>query len=159
MQSNALQYEKVYDRKRNRVRGLWLREGVYYAQFGQPVGRARLTGAQTVPEAETARQVLKKRISSGDYPPKKTSTATAPAEQTTTVDHSINAAIVGYRHERKHLAGLDIKTHNREDSGLNKWSEYCGKDDIDTVDSKKLKDFAVWSRKQRMRACWTRELP
>ena len=60
MQSNAWQYEKVYDRKRNRVRGLWLREGTYYAQFGQPIGRVRLTGAQTVSEAETARQVLKK---------------------------------------------------------------------------------------------------
>ena len=148
MQSNAWQYEKVYDRKRNRVRGLWLREGVYYAQFGQPVGRARLTGAQTVPEAETARQVLKKRISGGEYPPKKTPSATPPTEQTVTVDHSINTAIAGYSQERKHLAVLDIKTHNGEDGGLNTWSLYCGKDDIGTIDSKKLKDFAAWRRKQ-----------
>jgi hypothetical protein len=59
--------EKVFDRRERRVRGLWLRNGIYYAQIrlddSDIATRVPLHGAQTVPQALTAMQEVKaKRI-------------------------------------------------------------------------------------------------
>jgi methyl coenzyme M reductase gamma subunit len=62
-------FEKVFDAKGGRTRGLWLRDGVYYAQMN-PSGQKqqykyRLQGSETVPQALTAMQVLKAKQHAG----------------------------------------------------------------------------------------------
>jgi hypothetical protein len=61
---NDRTYEKVYDRQRRRMRGLWFRDPTYYAQvdIGGRTKRIPLPDATTVAEAERARQVLKQKI-------------------------------------------------------------------------------------------------
>ena len=54
--------EQVLDAKQERVRGLWLRNGVSYAQLDANDGnqyRDRLEHAATIPQAVLARQALK----------------------------------------------------------------------------------------------------
>ena len=89
-------YEKVYERQRRRMRGLWFRDPTYYAQvdIGGRTKRIPLPDATTVAEAEKARQVLKQKIAAGEYPPKKLA---PPA------DHSLAAAITGYQTTRDSL--------------------------------------------------------
>ena len=78
----------------------------------------------------------------------------APQTEQVDEDHSIPAAITKYRAERDLLKKEDPQTRAREDSGLNKWNEFCEarkKENkpvgLDALDSKLLKDFAVWRRK------------
>lgn len=54
-------FNQVFDHANRRVRGLWVRNGVYYSQVraGKWRGRVALEHAQSVPEATTAAQVLK----------------------------------------------------------------------------------------------------
>jgi hypothetical protein len=54
---------RVYDRDGKRVRGLWLRNGIYYAQVrvGSHKARVRFEHASTVPQAVTELQALKRR--------------------------------------------------------------------------------------------------
>ena len=74
-------------------------------------------------------------------------------------DHSIPAAIKTYREERDALKKGDKKTGKRENSGLNKWVEFCNMRQeakqpkpthIADLDSKMLKNFAVWRRKKAL---------
>ena len=104
-QSNAKSddhtFEKVYDRQRRRVRGLWLRSDTYYVQMvvDCQTKRIALHAAQTVSEAVSARQVLKDKISNGSYQAE-TSKKLAPAD-----DRSLTAAISGYQSTRHKLGG------------------------------------------------------
>jgi hypothetical protein len=55
-------WNKVFDRRKQRVRGLWERNGVYYAQLrirGKPI-RFKLDHTTTVPQAVEEMQALKK---------------------------------------------------------------------------------------------------
>lgn len=62
--SNAKSFEQVFNRKGEHVRGLWIRGDVYYAQvwLHNSAKQVPLNGAQTVTEAQTARQELKAKI-------------------------------------------------------------------------------------------------
>jgi len=123
---------QVFDAAGRRARGLWIRNGVYYAQtrIGGQVKQIALQEAKTVPEARLAMQALKRQIRSGEYPPKeekKTAAATLPAEaeQLDLGDRSIVTAIATYREERDGLKTGDIKTRERENSGLKFWTKFC----------------------------------
>ncbi len=132
-QSNAKSFEKVFDRNRQRVRGLWLRCGSYYAQLNV-AGVAKklvLPGADSIPKALAARQDLKNKIAAGEYPPKKVGHEVGRAPD----DHTIAAAIKGYRATRDELHQVDAATAARENSSLALWSLFAGTRDISEVDS------------------------
>jgi hypothetical protein len=67
------EYQKVEDEKGNRVRGLWLRNGVFYAQMDASGQKQQykysLQEAKTVPQAQTALQVLKDKQRKGELLP------------------------------------------------------------------------------------------
>jgi hypothetical protein len=65
---HALKYSPVFDRRNERVRGLWQRNGVYYAQVKVRgwTGQVPLHGG-TVADALAARQVLKTEIKAGTF--------------------------------------------------------------------------------------------
>ncbi len=62
-------WNKVHDTRGNRVRGLWVRNGRYYAQVRVHnwVGRVPLEHAETLPQALTAWQELKSKIRAGKF--------------------------------------------------------------------------------------------
>jgi hypothetical protein len=159
MQSNVKSdnrtFEKVFDRQRRRVRGLWLREGTYYAQM-RVNGRAKriaLQAADSIATALTARQELKNKIAKGEYPPKKV----AP-DQILPADHSLGAAIKGYQTTRDTLKQVDEATANREDSSLTLWERFAGTKHVSEVDSALLlahaqsrTDTATELRRERLK--------
>jgi hypothetical protein len=135
---------------------------VYYAQLriADQVKQMPLHDADTIAQAVRERQALKGSIKKGDYPPKpepmqavQTPASTQPSPPPP--EHTIPAAIEGYRRERDLLKKGDPATRARENSGLNAWLAYCTHRTkqklplpilIDCLDSKMLKDFAVWRR-------------
>jgi len=155
-------FNPVFDKNRKRVRGIWIRNGVYYAQvrIGDQVKQVPLHDATTISQAVRERQALKSSISKGDYPPKPepTKTVQAPASAQSSQppsEHTIPAAIERYRKERDLLKKGNVATRARENSGLNAWLAYClwrteqkppFPIHIGCLDSKMLKDFAVWRR-------------
>src|ERR1017187_7689831 len=64
----AFKYNSVINRRNERVRGLWQRNGIYYAQVKVRgwTGQVPLHSA-TVADAVAARQVLKAEIKSGRF--------------------------------------------------------------------------------------------
>ncbi len=146
-QSSGKSFVKVFNRKRERVRGLWLRGDVYYAQvwLHDSAKQVPLNGTKTIPEAIAAQQELKRKIKAGECPPKQ-ATVVDPA------NHSIGAAIEGYRKTRDSLAKLKNSTHDREDSGLNAWAEFCTAKklvEIGNIDTQLCIDFAEQRREQK----------
>ena len=107
-------------------------------------------------------QEIKKQIRAGTYAgivSLKNVSPEAGDSTATPVDHSIPAAIRGCQDDRDTLKKGDIKTRLRENTGLNKWLEFWldlhakvppKPSDIQNLDSKMLKDFAVWRRKKAM---------
>ncbi len=125
-------FNPVYDKNRKRVRGIWIRNGVYYAQvrIAEQVKQVPLHDATTIAQAVRERQALKSSISKGDYPPKAEPEQPVQAPASTQADqsapeHTIPAAIEGYRKERDLLKKGDPATRTRENSGLNAWLAYC----------------------------------
>lgn len=161
---------QVTNRDGRRVRGIWFRNGVYYAQLrvAGNVKQIPLQDAGTVAQAVTARQVLKGQITAGTFPPAPPQPQSPPPPESEALpvageldvsDHSIPAAIKTYREERDALKKGDKKTGKRENSGLNKWVEFCNMRQeakqpkpthIADLDSKMLKNFAVWRRKKAL---------
>jgi hypothetical protein len=156
-QSNAKSFEKVFDRNRHRVRGLWFRCGSYYAQL-DVAGVAKklvLQGADSIPKALGARQDLKNKIAAGEYPPKKVEHKVGhPANANGTTDRSLAAAITGYRATRDELHQVDVATAAREDSCLTLWSLFAGTKDISEVDSALLLEHAQKRSQNRWRYLW-----
>lgn len=148
-QSNGKSFKQVFNRKGERIRGLWLRGDVYYAQvwLHDSAKQIPLNGAKTVPEAQTARQELKAKIKRGEYPPKGEQQQVATAE-----NRDIAAAIAGYQKTRGVTAKLDSKTHDREDSGLNAWARFCEEKkitDLSAIDLPLCLDFVEWRREEK----------
>ena len=148
-------YNPVFNRRNERVRGLWERNGVFYAQIKVRgwTGQVPLHG-ETVADAVAARQVLKSEIKNGNFLTpderrRKEEKEKAEKVSTEVSTKTLTDAVKNYQTERNTLAKKDKKTWNREDSGLKKWLEW--KPDLrileKSFDDKLLKDFAVW-RKQ-----------
>src|SRR5436190_6823384 len=64
------QFEKVFDARHRRIRGLWIRNGIYYAQLRldgtNRASRVPIQGAETVPQAIAGMQGLKHERANGE---------------------------------------------------------------------------------------------
>ena len=150
----ALKYNPVFNRRNERVRGLWQRNGSYYAQVKVRgwTGQIALHGA-TVADAVAARQVLKAEIKAGKFLTpaelrQKQEREKAEKVSTEVSTRTLRDAVTRYQAERDTLAKKDPKTSKREDPGLKKWLEWKPELPIapQSFDPKLLKDFAVWRK-------------
>ena len=150
----AFKYNPVFNRRNERVRGLWQRNGIYYAQVKIRgwTGQVPLHGA-TVADAVAARQVLKAEIKSGRFLTpselrQKEEREKAEKVSTEVSTRTLRDAVTRYQAERNTLAKKDPKTGKREDTGLKKWLEWKPELPIapESFDAKLLKDFAVWRK-------------
>jgi hypothetical protein len=132
------------------MRGLSEKNGHYYGQFNiqGKVIQLPLHDAATVPDAETARQAIKKKIADGTLdiavarkvsPPLRDENPPPPgapvnesgesaiaAKASTPATGSkgpLSVAIAAYQRSRDLLDKKDVNTCKREDSGLRLWSE------------------------------------
>ena len=153
-------FNQVFDEDGKRVRGLWIRNGVYYAQIGfspTQTNRLHLQDVQTIPQAIAARQELRRKIDRGEIKPPGAEEQ-EPAEEIKQAgpqlggSHTLKEAIEGYQADRDALEEKDKATAAREDSGLKKWIEFGGSTELNDVDSKFLKDFAKWRKEQAAEA-------
>src|ERR1019366_8725219 len=109
-----------------RVRGLWIRNGVYYAQIRfspTQTNRLHLQDVQTIPQAIAARQELRRKIDRGEIKPPGAEEQ-QPAEEIKQAgpqlggSHTLKEAMEGYQADRDALEEKDKATAAREDSGL-----------------------------------------
>jgi hypothetical protein len=153
----------VYDEADRRVRGLWIRNGTYSAQL-RVAGKTKqitLHDCKTVADARSEMQAIKRQIKKGTYQQagaKQEVPTTGPAVPLSTAglvltDHSMSAAIAGYREQRDTVDAGDQKTRQRENSGLNAWKKYfCyrqtltppASNDVVDFDSQTLVEYSVW---------------
>jgi osmotically-inducible protein OsmY len=126
----ALKYNPVFNRRNERVRGLWQRNGAYYAPINVRgwTGQVLLHG-ETVADAVAARQVLKTEIKSGQFltPPElKNKEEKEKAEQVSkeVSTPTLTDAVAKYAAGRDTLRKKDPKTRKREDSGLKVWLKW-----------------------------------
>jgi len=136
-------WNKVFNTRKRRVRGLWERNGIFYAQFnvdGTPI-RLKLDHAITLPQAVTEQQALKGRQHARAL--KRWADAPAPEQVkpgTKTLDQSIKL----YKEDRDDLKKKDPKTIKRENSGLNIISEIGGRRVLDLLNDEYRTDYAKW---------------
>ena len=109
----ALKHNPAFNRRNERVRGLWERNGVYYAQVKVRgwTGNVRLH-AETVADAVAARQVVKTEIKSGKFltPPElKQREEKEKAEKVSTEvsTRTLTNAVTKYQAERDTLGKQD----------------------------------------------------
>lgn len=146
-------FNKVFDGRNRRVRGLWERNGVYYAQVQVQswVGRVPLEHSGTVASATDALQDLKSKIRAGTFvPPRRQQAGEELAQtnnklaQTGSPASSISTAITGYKHDRDRLKAKSLKTCRHENSSFSAWNTYAGTQTLADIGGKLLKDFAAW---------------
>jgi hypothetical protein len=144
-------FNRVFDRGGERVRGLWERNGQFYAQIrvgGRKV-RLRLEHAQTVPQVLGEMQALKRQRRAGTLQaPGRRPAPTADGAQAGEKgaqgggpDSPLRTAIAAYQKDRDALEGKDKKTANREDSGLKKWAEKFGDLPVKQIETWTLDDY------------------
>jgi integrase len=144
----AADFQKVFDEKNRRVRGLWLRDGIFYAQMN-PSGlkqqyKYRLQDAKTVPQAMTAAQALKAAQKKGEL----LSPSLQRRQYTTNTENgmTLHDAIESYKTHRDKLGQFDPRTCSRQDNSLNSWETRCGKLQLKQLDNLVRVDFAEWRR-------------
>jgi integrase len=153
----SLKYNPVKNRRNERERGLWERNGAYYAQVKVRgwIGRVPLHGAKTVPEAQAARQALKAQIKAGTWKTpqerktteKKVGTDGKDSHDTKRV---LKNAIGKYKLSRFLLGKKDPKTCKRENNGPKQWAKFRPNLPIvpESFNQKLLLDFAEWRKKK-----------
>lgn len=145
-------YRKVHDDKGQRVRGLWLRNGAFYAQLN-PSGQAKQCkyrlDTETVPQAITAAQVLKDKQRRGELltpaeeeVKKQSQNNNSPANG----GHTLHDAIADYQTNRNKLEMFDERTRDRQDNSLNKWDTWGGKKALADLSNQTRLDFAAWRK-------------
>jgi hypothetical protein len=149
-------FNKVFDGRNRRVRGLWERNGVYYAQVRAQRwrGRVALEHAKTVAQAGEEWQALKTKIREGKFiPPQRPAKGAQNEANGAQTDGStprgspaspIDDDDAGYKHDRDRLKLKGLKTRRHENGSFNAWSKYAGKRSLSDIDGKLLKDFAAW---------------
>ena len=148
----ADKFNKVFNDNKKRMRSLWERKGVFYAQLDANNGKQYkypLHEATTVPQAVTEMQALKKLQREGKlYPPGITQVMVAKegTKECTGELKSIKEAIERYQSDRNTLQKKDPATCAREDSSLKKWVLGFGERPLSSVDAKMYKDYAIFCK-------------
>jgi integrase len=158
-----LKYNAVINRRHERVRGLWERNGVFYAQVKVRgwTGRVPLHNSKTVSDAQAARQALKAEIKAGTWKTPmergpddqkvgtEVGTGGANGEAANEENRVLSVAIERYQQSRDLLGKKDPKTGKREDSGLKRWAVFKPQLPIapESFDQKLLLDYAEWRKK------------
>jgi hypothetical protein len=153
-------WHQVNDEHRppRRVRGLWRRYEIFYANLYANDGKQYfypLHGAITVPEAISKRQALKDIQRGGQLAPPRqiaadeAETLRKKLHETETDEESLPAftlaeAVEGYRKDRDVLKSKDPATCAREDSGLLMWCDKFGDVLFEEITDGTLLDFATW---------------
>jgi integrase len=144
----AEKFNKVLDEKKKRVRGLWERKDSYYAQLDANNGKQYkypLHGAETVPQAITETQVLKKLQREGKLlPPTELRLGKKEDQKQYTNGHLLKEAIAEYKKHRQEMKAGDEKTWAREDSGLARWEKKFGDLELSVLDDSKRTEYAKW---------------
>ena len=147
-------WNKVYNERKQRVRGLWERNGGYAAQIrirgGETPVRWPLEHASTVPQAIEAMQALKKLRREGKLEVPGKIVGEPKASQSG--QHTLKEAINAYKTERDTLDAKDVKTCERENSGLNFWTKKFGTKLLESVDDQMRIDFATWRKQEATKA-------
>ena len=160
-------WHQVNDEHRppRRVRGLWRRYDIHYANLYANDGKQYfypLHGAATVPEAISKRQALKVIQRAGHLAPPRQMAADeaetlriklqeAETEEEGLPAFTLAEAVDGYRKDRDALRSKDPDTCAREDSGLLMWCEKFGDVLFEEITEGTLLDFATW-RMERVEA-------
>lgn len=156
-------WHQVHDGHRplRRVRGLWRRYDVIYANLYANDGKQYfypLHGAGTVPEALSKRQALKVLQRAGQLAPprqvaadeaeslRKSLRETEGADEECLPALTLSEAVEGYRRDRDALGKKDEGTRDREDSGFRFWVNGFGDVIFEYVTSGTLLDFATWRK-------------
>jgi integrase len=138
---------KVFDSRNRRVRGLWIRNGTYYAQMrtdGQPnATRVKLHDAETVPQAIEAMQVLKRRRRDGDL----------IIEKSHGMPRFLECAD-NYITELKELKKKRPDTIKRESSSVDALKEFLGAKLVTKITMADVYAFAKWRKEHPRRRGW-----
>lgn len=133
-------FKKVFDSRNRRVRGLWQRNGIFYAQLSLPGGkgaaRIRLQDTdqhdpQTVPQAVAAMQELLSKRRAGDLLP---STKSAP---------TLERAAKDYFEEQEALKVKRPGSIARERSCMKRWNAFIGGMLVGQINDDHVAEFAL----------------
>jgi integrase len=130
-------FQRVYDNRNRRVRGLWQRNGTFYAQMRVPGHQSPvklpLQDAPTVPQAVTAMQVLKARKQGGALVVQKSKGIPTFAELSGE-----------YLREMRALKSKKDGTIKREASGISKLQDFLGGRPANKIQMKDAFAYATW---------------
>ena len=144
----AEKFNRVFDEKKRRVRGLWERKRCYYAQLDANNGKQYkypLHAATTVPQALTEMQVLRKTQREGKLlPPSLMGGDKREHQNECTNGRVLREAINEYKTHREALKADDEKTWRRENSSLARWEEKYGDLPLGLIDDATTKEYAKW---------------
>ena len=149
-------YQRVQNTKEERVRGLWTRFGVYYAQLNANDGkqyRYRLEHAEIVPQAVLAQQALKMKEEAGTLLPpsqldEETEGTARDAKEGIPVaapqDRTLEAVIKEYQENHDLLETKSLASFRRKNSSLKLWPKKYGARDMLEIKNPTLHKFAKW---------------
>src|SRR6267142_6977904 len=141
--SSRNKWQKVFDNRRRRIRGLWLRNGVYYAQLRlddeRVARRVPLHKAETIAQATAAMQGLKTKRTEGSLQIAKVRGVPTLKEAGETYLNNLKA--VGNKSE----STQDLHGHC-----LDRWNEFSGNTPITKIDAGFVHRFAEWRKPQKV---------
>lgn len=127
-------FDQVFDKRKSKVRGLWIREGVFYVQLRvtnptsgkrYPTKVALGKDITTIPQAIDEMAALRRKESNGEL--------NGSSKVPTFFEY--------FEYYKKH-AGKDPKTMENEISFLKMWAEYFGEDTtLDKISEIGIRDF------------------
>ena len=147
MKPNANRFQKVFDNRNRRMRGLWQRNGAFYAQIrltrGPPATRILLHNTSTVPQALTAMQALKKSRRDGELKIQKQ--RGIPTFSELADKYLSNLSLMNSKHE---------DTRRRESSSLDALKQYFGPRRVNQITMADATQYAVWRKAHPLRRGW-----
>jgi integrase len=132
-------FEKVFDGRHRRIRGLWQRGGIFYVQMRaaghKTPARIRIQDATTVAQANAAMQALKlKRAGGGEIIQKVHGIPT------------FTALANSYLEELRSMGSKKPTTIARESSGISALKSFMGDKRVNAITMKDVFAFAAWRR-------------
>ena len=147
----------VFDGRKQKIRGLWVRNGVYAAQVRVHdwTGRVPLQGSATIPQAFEAMQELKAKIRSGKFIPRRRpkkvgqsgECSTSAPEQGSPAS-PIKDAVAGYKHWRDTMKVKDEKTCKTENAAFTSVLEFMADKPLSDIKSRLFTNYTSWRRER-----------